>query len=153
MRCIALLLASMAACRADAPPSPCGMGPPCGPRDEANCPVTGTAINITASTPHVEFTHGQKLYFATEVAAAAYRKQPRDYWLAPTDKPLPAPDGMRGLPDLRGLNVSCPRSGEVMVIAMDTPRVMHKHGQNVYFCCFGCVSAFWTDPSTYLPPL
>ena len=29
-------------------------------------------------------------------------------------------------------------------------RVLHKHGQAVYFCCFGCVTAFWSEPKQYL---
>ena len=76
------------------------------------------------------------------------RASPRDFWLAPHDLPLPGPDGMRGLPDLRGTTVSCPRSGEAFNVSMQSPRVVHKHGQSVYFCCFGCVSAFWTDPKS-----
>jgi YHS domain-containing protein len=128
-------------------------GPPQGPSDQAYCPVSGTRLhNITSTTPAVAFVHGQKLYFSSEEAAAAYRKSPRDYWLAPTDAPLPPPDGMRGLPDLRGKSLSCPGSGETLQVDMKTPRVMQKHGQAVYFCCNGCISAFWTDPTKFLAP-
>ena len=56
-------------------------------------------------------------------------------------------DGMRGLPDVRGQILHCPRSGEALNVSMQTPRVMMKHGQAVYFCCHGCVAAFWRDPA------
>jgi hypothetical protein len=126
------------------------MGPPHGPKNSAFCPVTGKNITIDASTPSVAFKNGQKLYVATAAAAAAYAASPQDYWLAPTDKPLPGMDGMRGLPDLRGEVRHCPRSNESITIDMKTPRVLHKHGQAVYFCCFGCVTAFWSEPKQYL---
>ena len=67
--------------------------------------------------------------------------------------PLPGMDGKRGLPDLRGKTLHCPESGEALVISMQTPRVLHKHGQAVYFCCFGCVTGFWADPKAVLVPL
>ena len=128
------------------------MGPPHGPSDQAFCPATGAAINITNTTPSVAFLNGQKLYFSSTTAAVAYRANPRNYWLATTDMPLPGMDGMRGLPDLRGKTLQCPRSGEKMVVDMKTPRVEHKHGQAVYFCCYGCVTAFWKDPVSLLAP-
>ena len=71
-------------------------------------------------------------------------------WSTCPPAPLPAPDGMRGLPDLRGEEVTCPRSGEVFKVDMKSPRVVHKHGQAVYFCCFGCVTAFWQDPAPFI---
>ena len=123
-------------------------GPGPGPRDKAFCPVTGQNVTITAATPALEFKNGQKLFFSSDAAVKKYRTSPRDYWLAPHDKPLPPPDGMRGLPDLRGTILHCPRSNETMNVSMQTPRVVHKHGQAVYFCCFGCVTAFWTDPTS-----
>lgn len=127
------------------------MGPPPGPNNTGLCPVTGSRVLFDSQPPppSVEFKHGQRLYFASAQAAAAYRAAPLDYFLAPHDKPLPPPDGMRGLPDLRGEHLTCPRSGEDVHVGMATPRVMHRHGQAVYFCCFGCVSAFWTDPAAY----
>jgi len=129
------------------------MGPPPGPSDAAYCPVSGAPINITASTPSVTFVHGQKLYFSSAQAAAQYRASPREHWLTPTDTPLPGPDGMRGLPDLRGRTLQCPRSGESLHVDMKTPRVDHKHGQAVYFCCHGCITAFWRDPQSLLAPV
>ena len=123
-------------------------GPPPGPTDQAFCPVTGEAIKITADTPAVAFKNGQQLYFHTADAATAYRYAPRNYWLAPTDMPLAAPDGMRGLPDLRGQTLLCPQSGENITVAMQSIRVDHKNGQAVYFCCHGCVMSFWTDPAS-----
>lgn len=123
-------------------------GPPQGPSDKAFCPVTGSPLKLTATTPSVSFKNGQKLYFETQDAANAYRYAPRNYWLAPTDTPLPPPDGMRGLPDLRGQHLQCPRSGENITVAMQTPRVDHKHGQAIYFCCHGCIMSFWTDPQS-----
>ena len=129
------------------------MGPPHGPNSSAFCPVTGAAINITAATPFLAFKNGQKLYFTTAKDAAQYRATPRDFWLAPTDMPLPGMDGMRGYPDFRGQIMHCPRSGEAMNISMQTPRVDHKHGQAVYFCCHGCVTAFWRDPTSLFAPV
>lgn len=138
------------------------MGPPPGPNNTALCPVTGAKIVFAPGagfggggfTPpaSLAFKNGQKLWFKDAQSAAAYRAAPRDYWLAPHDKPLPPPDGMRGLPDLRGQTLHCPRSNESMVVAMQTPRVLHRHGQAVYFCCFGCVSAFWDDPTSLFAP-
>ena len=75
--------------------------PPLGPRDKANCPVTGKAITISADTPAVDIKNGQQLFFSSKDAAATYVKSPRDYWLAPHDTPLAGMDGKRGLPDLR----------------------------------------------------
>ena len=56
----------------------------------------------------------------------------------------------RGLPDFRGQAFKCPRSGENITVDMKTPRVVHRHGQSVYFCCFGCVTAFWMDPTSLI---
>jgi len=89
-------------------------------------------------------------FFASAAAAAKYRAAPRDYWLGPHELPLPGFDGKRGLPDLRTTKARCPMSNETMVISMKTPRVVHRHGQNVYFCCFGCVAGFWTDPTSLI---
>jgi YHS domain-containing protein len=122
--------------------------PPLGPRNKANCPVTNKSITITAYTPSVRFDNGQKLYFADAASAKSYADAPRDYWLAPHDVPLSGMDGKRGLPDLRNETLHCPFTNESMVISMQTPRVIHRGGQNVYFCCFGCVTSFWTDPSS-----
>ena len=58
------------------------------------------------------------------------------------------PDGARGLPDLRNQTLECPYSGEKMVIDMQTPRVVHKFGQPIYFCCWGCINHFWADPAS-----
>ena len=126
------------------------MGPPHGSNTSALCPVNGVEINITAKTPFVLFTKGQKLYFSSDDAAAAYKAKPRDYWLGPYDTPLPGMDGMRGKPDVRGQILHCPRSGEALNVSMQTPRVLHKHGQAVYFCCFGCVTTFWRDPTPFI---
>ena len=127
-------------------------GPPPGPKNLAFCPVTGQNLTLTSDTPSLTFTNGQQIYFASGADAGKYRASPRDYWLAPHDMPLPGIDGMRGLPDLRGETRYCPRSNETIVIAMQTPRVVHRHGQAVYFCCFGCVTAFWREPSMYFEP-
>lgn len=128
-----------------------GLGePPLGPRNAARCPVTGVNITVGNSTPTVHFKHGQSLYFSSHDAADKYRASPRDYWLSPHELPLSGLDGKRGLPDLRNETLQCPMSGESMLISMATPRVVHRHGQNVYFCCFGCVAGFWTDPASCL---
>merc|ERR1712160_23978 len=125
---LALAIASCLLCLAAA------MGPPPGPNNIALCPVTGINMTITYQTPVVHFTNGQVLYFSTEQAASKYRDSPRDYWLSPHDLP--------------GETRNCPYSNETFTIDMPTPRVFHKHGQSLYFCCFGCISSFWTDPST-----
>jgi len=122
--------------------------PPLGPRNQANCPVTNRSLAITSATPHVQFDNGQRLYFFDDAAANKYRVSPRDYWLAPHDLPLNGMDGKRGLPDLRNETLHCPYTNESMIISMQTPRVIHKGGQNVFFCCFGCVTHFWTDPAS-----
>jgi len=106
----------------------------------ALCPVTGANITIGNSTPAVEFKNGQKLYFSSKGAADNYRASPRDFWLSPHEVPAPT------LPQLTGETRNCPRSNESMVINMKTPRVLHRHGQAIYFCCFGCVEGFWTKP-------
>jgi YHS domain-containing protein len=126
--------------------------PPPGPTDQANCPVTGHHLNITADTPFVNFVNGQQLYFASSQAASLYRATPRAYWLAPNDMPLPGMDGMRGLPDMRGMIRYCPRTNETLNISMSTPRVVQLGGQSVYFCCHGCVTAFWRSPTDFIAP-
>lgn len=122
--------------------------PPPGPVDQANCPVTGHNFTITADTAAVEFNNGQKLYFASEEAADAYRTNPRAFWLSPFEMPLTMPDGARGLPDLRGSTLLCPFSGETIDVNMKSLRVDHRNGQSVYFCCHGCVTRFWSDPQS-----
>ena len=146
----ASIVVLIAACLAVAAHAECSnLGePPLGPRNQAKCPVTGANITISATTPSVAFKNGQHLYFSSTKAAAAYHASPRDYWLAPHDLPLAGLDGKRGLPDLRNTTAKCPMSGETITITMSTPRVIHKHGQNVYFCCFGCVTGFWTNPAS-----
>ena len=111
--------------------------------------MTGKNVSV-ASAFQVNFINGQKLYVADAAAAAAYRAAPQAFWLSPHESPLPMPDGMRGLPDFRGKAFKCPRSGENITVDMKTPRVVHRHGQSVYFCCFGCVTAFWMDPTSLI---
>lgn len=123
-------------------------GPPPGPANTARCPVTGTNISIASDTPSVAFKNGQKLYFESETAAAAYERNPRAYWLSPFESPLPMPDGARGLPDLRGTTVRCPYSNESFLVGMKSMRVDHRYGQAVYFCCNGCTTSFWKDPQS-----
>ena len=123
-----LLLAALASCAA--------MGPPMGPTDKARCPVTGGNITITSITPALKIKNGQKLYFSSASAAATYASDPASYFLAPHEMPLPGPDGVRGLPDMRNQTLHCPFSGEDMVIGMKSPRVMMRNGQHLYFCCY-----------------
>ena len=126
------------------------MGPPPGPTDRAICPVEGKPINITSSTPSVAFKNGQRLYFASDAAAGAYRESPKSFWLSPTELPLDGPDGVRGLPDMRNQTVRCPSSGESLLVDMPTPRIIHRHGQNLFVCCYGCVHMLWTDPQAFI---
>lgn len=88
---------------------------------------------------------GQKLFFATEESKAAYVQNPRAYWLTPYD----TFDHPGGMPDVKDSTMLCPSSGEEMVIGMSTPRVVHRSGQAIYFCCYGCLSKFFADPSTF----
>ena len=90
----------------------CHAEPPPGPKNQANCPVTGARIQISDKTPSVNFKNGQKLYFSSEKAADMYRKSPRDFWLSPHEMPLKGMDGKRGLPDLRNETRYCPMSNE-----------------------------------------
>ena len=111
--------------------------------------TVGSGKNMSTSDMYpLGLINGQNLYFATKDAAQQYGVSPQKYWLAPFDKPLPMPDGGRGLPDLRHQVLKCPYSGENITISMQTPRVLHKHGQAVYFCCWGCINHFWTDPAS-----
>lgn len=43
----------------------------------------------------------------------------------------------------------CPVSGEVFTITEDAPFLEHE-GQNVYFCCPGCIRRFQRDPERWL---
>ena len=44
--------------------------PSMGPKDKALCPVTGANITISASTPYVNLTYGQKIFFSSDDAVA-----------------------------------------------------------------------------------
>ena len=65
------------------------MGPPPGPNNTALCPVTGARVHFGAnlSTPYVGFKNGQRLYFASALAAEAFKANPADFFLAPHDAP------------------------------------------------------------------
>ena len=123
-------------------------GPPPGPKDQALCPVTGSNLTITDTTPALNFKNGQKMYFASEDAVQAYRKNPRAFFLSPFESPLPMPDGARGLPDLRGSTLYCPYSNETIDVGMQSIRVDHRYGQALYFCCHGCLTSFWSNPGS-----
>lgn len=43
----------------------------------------------------------------------------------------------------------CPVSGEVFEVTADATFVEHE-GQNVYFCCPGCIRRFQRDPERWL---
>ena len=123
-----------------------------GSKTMAQCPVTHATINITSTTPTVTFIKSnQKLYFATEEAADAYRESPRAYWLDPYDLPPAGQDGKRGLPDMHGANVSCAVDGTMFLInTMESSRVMHVGGQCLYFCCNDCKISYWRDPAKFV---
>ena len=126
-----------------------GGPPPLGPTDRAICPVEGTNITITSSTPKVEFKNGQKLYFGSAAAAIAYKESPKSFWLSPLEEPLPGMDGARGLPDMRNQTLRCPSSGESMHIDVHSPRIVHRNGQNLFLCCYGCIAALWRTPTAF----
>ncbi len=44
---------------------------------------------------------------------------------------------------------ACPVSGEVFVVDADHPYVEYE-GDNVYFCCPGCIRRFQRDPEAWL---
>ena len=115
---------------------------------ETKCPVLYTNITIGKTTDSVSIKGGQKLFFGSKDAATAYVLNPREYWLSPHD--IPDLDQAAGYPDVRGSTFICPCSGEKIVIDMKTPRVLHRNGQAVYFCCFGCVQRFWADPDSVI---
>ena len=96
-----------------------------------------------------------QLYFSSASAAAKYESNPRDFMLGPTDEATLAVLGeaaYSGYPDYRFPNtngtLACPFSGGGLNISMQTPRVFHKYGQAVYFCCYGCVVSFYLDPKS-----
>ena len=115
---------------------------------DTKCPVLYTNITIGKNTNSVSIKGGQKLFFGSKDAVTAYEVNPREYWLSPHD--MPDLDHAAGYPDVRGSTFFCPCSGEKIVIDMQTPRVLHRNGQAVYFCCFGCVQRFWADPDTVI---
>eukprot|EP00617_Octactis_speculum_P022892 CAMPEP_0185766638 /NCGR_PEP_ID=MMETSP1174-20130828/38553_1 /TAXON_ID=35687 /ORGANISM="Dictyocha speculum, Strain CCMP1381" /LENGTH=152 /DNA_ID=CAMNT_0028450417 /DNA_START=13 /DNA_END=471 /DNA_ORIENTATION=- len=118
----------------------------------ATCPVTLANITDLDASPVLEFDNGQKLYFSSEDAVIAYTTNPKAYWLSPFELPLDGMDGKVGVPNFMGETFYCPYSAEEMIIDMKTPRVVHRGGQNVYFCCFGCIASFWTDPASAWTP-
>lgn len=126
--------------------------PPPGPNNVARCPVTGYNMSTTQMYP-LGLKNGQTLWFSDKDAAQKYGVNPRAYWLSPEDMTpeqglLDMPDMGRGLPDMRNQTLECPYSDEKMVINMQTPRVQHKFGQSIYFCCWGCIHSFWADPAS-----
>ena len=118
----------------------------------ATCPVTFVNITNLDQAHFLEFDNGQKLYFGSQDAVEAYKLNPKAYWLSPFELPLEGMDGKVGVPNFQGQTFYCPYSDEEMDIDMKTPRVVHRGGQNIYFCCFGCIATFWTDPATAWTP-
>ena len=113
-----LIAGGLLVCSAESFPWRMQDGPPLGPSDKALCPVTGANLTITDATPSLAFQNGQKLYFASQEAADAYRNHPRAFLLSPFELPLPMPDGARGLPDLRGSLLQCPYSNETIDVGI-----------------------------------
>ena len=118
----------------------------------ATCPVTLVNITDISTAVSLEFDNGQKLYFGSKDAVTAYVSNPKAYWLSPFEMPLEGMDGKVGVPNFMGETFYCPYSNEEMEIDMKTPRVVHRGGQNVYFCCFGCIATFWADPASAWTP-
>lgn len=121
-----------------------------GRKDVAYCPVTGQFLEITSTTPFVQFRHGQKLWMANVNAVQSYLKSPHYYWLSPYDEPLQGDDGIHGLPDMYNVTVVCPVSNDSFVINDTSNRIVHKNGQMVFFCCWRFVVMFWSDPVQYV---
>ena len=116
------------------------------------CPVSRLQLNITATTPFVQFQgSNQRLYFSSLENVKKYQNHPREYWLDPFTLPPPGRDGKRGVPDMYGKNVSCAVDTTTFIVnPMSSSRVMHVGGQCIYFCCQACQVSFWRDPGKYI---
>lgn len=116
----------------------------------ALCPVlySNLTLSSSATVPHVNIKGGQQLFFESERAKIAYMRNPRQYWLSPYD--MPNLDHMQGAPNVMKKTIYCPITDEEVEVNMQTPRVLHRNGQAIYFCCWGCLQKFWADPSQIL---
>ena len=121
-----------------------------GSQTDAFCPVTGKRLDLH-SAAYVEMKYGQKIYLKNEEAANKYLAHPRKYWMSGFDLPLRGRDGERGLPDRHNQTVHCPVTNTTFKVKqMESPRLMHKGGQFIYFCCYDCLVTFWREPANYI---
>ena len=116
----------------DQPRGDCLAEPPLGPTDEAFCPVTGQKLKISAGTVAVQFRGpggftGQKIFVASEDAAAALKAHMAEFFLQGADLPLAEYHG--GLPEMRNHTVWDPCGAGEVPVDLHTPRIQFRHGQ------------------------
>jgi YHS domain-containing protein len=98
------------------------------PRVQVLCPVTGKPVNPQIST----LWNGERIYFATPEAKAAFEEQPQRY--------------AGKLKDCYTFQTVCPCGyGEIR------PDVSLEYkGRTLYFCCPGCREAFKRNPDAMM---
>ena len=108
----------------------------------------GQKLKIDAKTVAVTFRagpggfeSGQKIFVASEDAAAALKARMAEYFLQGADLPLAEYHG--GLPEMRNHTVMDPCSGGAVSVDLHTPRVQFRHGQNLYAADYRCINTFW----------
>ena len=148
----------------DQPRGDCLAEPPLGPTDEAFCPVTGQKLKISAGTVAVQFRGpggftGQKIFVASEDAAAALKAHMAEFFLQGADLPLAEYHG--GLPEMRNHTVWDPCGGgsrwtstrpafssatgrcEARWGPESTDERLTRNLQNLYAADYGCINVFW----------
>jgi YHS domain-containing protein len=112
------------------------------PKPQTTCPVTGNAIDAKTS-PHVDW-QGQRIYFADQAAANAFRKDPEKAF---------AKFAAEGV-TLENIQTTCPVSGESLEGGdMGPPVAVGYKGRTIMFCCNMCPPKFEKEPAKYLAKL
>jgi YHS domain-containing protein len=110
----------------------------------ALCPVDGHAVVIHADSVHLPFKHGQNIFFDSETCAQRFRENMSKYESSAGDPrflPMPAWDE---------LHVHCIDCKSEICVHDDTPRVLFKHGQALFFKSYACVANWTKNPQSYL---
>jgi YHS domain-containing protein len=111
-------------------------------KPQTTCPVTGKTIDPKAS-PHVDW-QGQRIYFADNAAADAFRKDPETVFAKI------AAEGVT----LENIQTTCPVSGESLEGGdMGPPVALSYKGRTIMFCCNMCPPRFEKEPAKYLAKL
>lgn len=111
-------------------------------KPQATCPVTGKVIDPKTS-PHVDW-EGQRIYFADQAAADAFRKDPEQVFAKI------AAEGVA----LENIQTSCPVSGEAIEGGeMGESVSLSYKGRTIKFCCNMCPPKFAKEPAKYLAKL